>query len=78
MKTMISQKVRACFTPNFQSFSLMTSGSTGNLMKTRFKKKKLFKCMKDPIFLQKFLLHLSKFAIFKIFIVDKKIGRDIS
>ena len=29
--------------------------------------------MKDPIFLQKFLLHLSKFAIFKISIVDKKL-----
>ena len=75
---MISQKVLACFTPNFQRFFLMTSESAANLMKTGFQKKKLFKCMKDPILLQQFLLHVSKFAILKIFTVDKKIGRDIS
>ena len=56
----------------------MTSGSAANLMKTGFQKKKLFKCMKDPILLQQLLLHVSKFAILKIFTVDKKIGRDIS
>ena len=40
----------------------MISESAGSIMKTCFHKKTLLECMKDPIFLQIFLLSLSKFA----------------
>ena len=69
---MIYQKVLACFPSNFKSLFLMIIESAGSIMKTCFPKKKLLECMKDPIFLQIFLLSLSKSAILKNFIVASK------